>query len=87
LDWDTLLAVQRRLVFEVSGDAALATVIVCEHPPSITMGRLASRVHVRPSPEQLAERDWPLHWLPRGGGCWLHVPGQVACYVILPLAE
>jgi lipoyl(octanoyl) transferase len=85
LAWDMLLSLQRRLVYEVSGDANLATVLICEHPPSLTMGRQASRVHVRLSPETLADRGWPLQWLPRGGGCWLHVPGQIALYLVLPL--
>jgi lipoyl(octanoyl) transferase len=83
-DLETALSLQRRLVYEVSGDAAPA-VILCEHPVGITIGREGSRAHVRLTAEQLAARRWPISWVARGGGVTLHVPGQVACYPILSL--
>ncbi len=83
-DFPTVIALQRRLVYEVSGDAA-AAVVLCEHPAGITIGREGSRSHVRLTMEQLAARRWPVRWVARGGGVTLHVPGQVACYPILPL--
>src|SRR5207249_1220258 len=30
-------------------------------------------------------REWPVRWVNRGGGCLLHLPGQLAVYPILPL--
>lgn len=86
LDFDALLALQRRLVYEVAGGGT-PTLILCEHPSGITVGRDGSCCHIRPSPEQLHARRWPVRWLARGGGAMLHVPGQVACYPILPLRE
>jgi lipoyl(octanoyl) transferase len=86
LDLDALIALQRRLVYEVAGDGTPA-VVLCDHPPGISIGRDGSRGHVRPSPEVLAARRWPVKWVSRGGGCLLHLPGQVACYPILPLQE
>ena len=83
-DFAATLALQRRLVYEVSGDNASA-VILCEHPAGITIGREGSRAHVRLTPEKLAARRWPVRWVARGGGVTLHVPGQVVCYPILPL--
>ncbi len=78
LDLDTAQALQHRLAYEVAGDPACAAVILCEHPPAITVGREGSRAHVRAS-------RWPVRWVARGGGVVLHAPGQVACYPILPL--
>lgn len=86
LPFDSLLAFQRRLVYEVSGEPALASLVICDHPPEITIGREGSRLHVRPSPEQLAGREWRVRWVARGGGAMLHVPGQVCAYPVLPLA-
>ncbi len=85
LEFDALLSLQRRLVYEISGDRQSASLIICDHPPGITIGREGSRSHVRPSPEKLNARRWPVRWVSRGGGTMLHLPGQVACYPIIPL--
>ncbi|MBA4064647.1 MAG: octanoyltransferase [Isosphaera sp.] len=86
LGFDALLALQRRLVYEAGGPRPVASLVVCDHPPGITVGREGSRAHIRPSPEQLHARGWPVRWVGRGGGVMLHLPGQVACYPVLPLA-
>lgn len=85
LSFDSLLSFQRRLNYEVSGERDTGAVIVCEHPPGITIGREGSLLHVRGKPEDLQARGWPVRWVSRGGGAMLHLPGQVACYPILAL--
>ncbi len=85
LDFDALLSLQRRLVYDVGGDRDAGAVVVCDHPPGITVGREGSRAHVRPEPEELTARGWPVRWVARGGGVLLHLPGQVACYPVIPL--
>jgi lipoyl(octanoyl) transferase len=87
LEFEAFLPLQRRLVYDIGGDRTDAAVILCDHPPGITVGREGSRAHIRPSPEDLHARRWPVRWLSRGGGTMLHLPGQVACYPIFPLAE
>jgi len=87
LDFDALLALQRRVAYDVTGEPGAGAVLVCDHPPGITVGREGSRAHVRPEPEELTARGWPVRWVARGGGVLLHLPGQVACYPILPLAD
>jgi lipoyl(octanoyl) transferase len=81
VDFEAALSLQRRLHYEVSGGAA-AALILCEHPPLITVGRHGSRAHLRFEPH---ERAIPVRWINRGGGCLLHTPGQLAIYPILPL--
>lgn len=85
--FNELFALQRRLVYDVSGDRSAPAVIVCDHPPGITIGREGSRLHVRLSPEELAAREWGIRWVARGGGAMLHAAGQVAAYPVLPLDE
>jgi lipoyl(octanoyl) transferase len=85
LEFDALLALQRRLVYEIGGERDSAALVLCEHPPGITIGREGSRSHVRPNPEELHARGWPVRWVSRGGGVMLHAAGQVACYPIFPL--
>lgn len=84
---DSLMRLQRRLHFEISGDRRQAALIVCEHPPTITVGRHGSRCHIHLEPEELHRRGWPIRWVNRGGGCILHVPGQLALYPVLPLDQ
>src|SRR5439155_25308348 len=35
----------------------------------------------------LRSRRWRVRWVNRGGGCLLHLPGQLAIYPILPLHQ
>jgi lipoyl(octanoyl) transferase len=87
LDFEAAQALQRRLVFEVSGDRSQAALLLCEHPPQITVGRQGSRAHVLCGRDELNAREWPVRWVNRGGGCLLHVPGQLAIYSIVALDE
>ncbi len=51
--FDALLRFQRRLHYEISGDRSQAALILCEHPPIITIGRHGSRAHILAEPAQL----------------------------------
>lgn len=82
---DSLACLQRLLHFEASGDRRQAALILCEHPPGITVGRHGSRSHIHLGNEELRLRGWAIRWVNRGGGCVLHLPGQLAIYPILPL--
>ncbi len=82
VDFDAALRFQRRLQFEVGDQRTAAALIICEHPPTISVGRLGSHAHLR---NELGAARFPVRWVNRGGGCILHVPGQLAIYPILPL--
>ena len=49
------------------------------------MGRQGSRRHLLTDAEELQARGWRVRWVNRAGGCWLHLPGQLSVYPILPL--
>jgi lipoyl(octanoyl) transferase len=85
VDFDEVQKLQRRLVYE-QGERGEATLIVCEHPPTLSVGRLGSRAHIAADDDALASMGIKVHWVNRGGGCVLHLPGQLACYLIMPLA-
>ncbi len=84
VEFDALLALQRRLVYEVSGGHSPA-VILCEHEPVLTVGRHGSRAHIAIDERDLQLHGWQVRWINRGGGCWLQAPGQLAIYPIIPL--
>ena len=85
LPFDALLALQRRLVYDISGDRDHAAIVLFDHPTGITIGREGSTRHVRTNPDELETRGWPVNWVARGGGAMLHAPGQVACYPVFAL--
>jgi lipoyl(octanoyl) transferase len=85
VDFEAALALQRRLVFEIAGNRSAAALILCEHPPLITVGREGSWAHILCDREELRARRWRVLWVNRGGGCLLHMPGQMAIYPILAL--
>jgi lipoyl(octanoyl) transferase len=83
---DDALALQQRLVYEASGhNSPRISLLLCEHPAVISIGRLGSRAHLRATMAELASRQIELRWVNRGGGTILHSPGQLAVYPVVPL--
>jgi lipoyl(octanoyl) transferase len=71
---------QRAVAAEVA-DGAADTILLLEHPPTVTLGRRAeeSELHIPPGAEvEVVETD-------RGGKSTFHGPGQLVCYPILDL--
>jgi lipoyl(octanoyl) transferase len=85
VDFEAMLALQRRLVYEVSGERDRAALIVCEHTSVISVGRHGSSADIHFDRGELRSRGWPVRRVNRGGGCVLHAPGQLALYGILAL--
>src|SRR5262245_17773208 len=85
VDFEAALRFQRRLLYDVSGERQQAILVLCEHPPIITVGRHGSHAHLFYGSDELRARRWQVRWVNRGGGCLLHTPGQFAVYPILPL--
>jgi len=86
VDYASAVALQDRLVFEISGrDDAQGALLLCEHPPLITLGREASAAHVLVDAAELRAVEIDVRWISRGGGAIPHAPGQLAIYPILPL--
>jgi lipoyl(octanoyl) transferase len=78
---DDVLTWQRRLVYDVGGERAGGVLVLCEHPPMLSIGRHGSRAQVLAD----TELAWPRRWVNRGGGVVYHGPGQLAVYALLPL--
>ncbi len=85
VEFEAALSFQRFLVYQTAGARNTAALMLCEHPPLITIGRHGSWAHVLYEPHELRVRRWPVRWVNRGGGCLLHLPGQLAIYPILAL--
>ncbi|MCS7167916.1 MAG: hypothetical protein RMI91_02865 [Gemmatales bacterium] len=84
--WSSAIQLQNLLVAEAI-HYRRSSVVFCEHEPCITVGRQGSYRHVLLDLDELRRRNWPVHWVNRGGGCWLHLPGQLALYLVVPLTS
>jgi lipoyl(octanoyl) transferase len=69
----------------IAGDAAASAVLLCEHPPTVTLGRNARRDHVVASPEALAAAGVTVVDVSRGGDVTYHGPGQLMVYPVVKL--
>jgi lipoate-protein ligase B len=77
------LALQRSLAEQVGEGSIPDTVLLLEHPPTITLGRRTEEgeVHVPDGAEvEVVEVD-------RGGKSTYHAPGQLVCYPIFDLTR
>lgn len=84
VEFDDAQRLQRRLVYDL-GETPGAALVLCEHPPTISVGRSGSRAHIRADDDDLRGMGVPVRWTNRGGGCVLHLPGQLVGYLALSL--
>ena len=85
-DFNTCLNLQRRLAFELGERKDRhAHLLLCEHPPVITVGRRGSWGDILCDEQELNSRQLSVQWINRGGGTIVHAPGQLAVYPIVPL--
>ena len=84
VDFEEVLSLQRRLVYDL-GESGGAALVLCEHPPTISVGRSGSRSHILPDDETLRSLGVKVYWVNRGGGCVLHLPGQLCAYFAAPI--
>jgi lipoyl(octanoyl) transferase len=67
----------------LDGDAGAQQLLLCEHPPTITLGKSADRGHVVAPAEVLAARGVTLSEASRGGDVTYHGPGQLMIYPVV----
>jgi lipoyl(octanoyl) transferase len=86
VDFDAAMFLQERLVDEIAGRAdRLGALIICEHPPIVTIGRDGRITDLPVDMGDFTSRMMEIRRVNRSGGTLVHAPGQVAAYPILPL--
>jgi lipoyl(octanoyl) transferase len=83
VDYAEALDLQRTIAADVASGDAPDTVLLLEHPPTITLGRRTEEgeVHVP------VGADVAVVEVDRGGKSTYHAPGQLVCYPILDLTR
>jgi lipoate-protein ligase B len=68
----------------INGDIG-DTLLLLEHPPTITVGKSSRVENILVSPAELAEKGIALFFVDRGGDVTYHGPGQLVGYPIIDL--
>ncbi len=87
IDYQAAWDWQRQLVADRSAGRCGDTLLLLEHPPTITLGRASHREHVLVTSDELARRGVTLIESDRGGDVTYHAPGQIVGYPILKLSQ
>jgi lipoate-protein ligase B len=88
VDLPSVLALQKLMVHEVRRQSRTnAAILICEHPPTLTVGDGASLLELPESPRELESRLITVHRVRRDGHAILHQPGQIAAYIVVSLHE
>jgi lipoyl(octanoyl) transferase len=88
VDVPSVLALQKLMVHEVRRQSCMnAAILICEHPPAVTVGEGASLLELPESARELESRLIRVHRVRRDGHVILHQPGQLAAYVVVSLPE
>ncbi|MBS1685129.1 MAG: lipoyl(octanoyl) transferase LipB [Bacteroidetes bacterium] len=73
---------EANLVAKASGGATQNTLILCEHPPTYTLGKSGDPANMLFRPEAVGAA---FHQISRGGDITYHGPGQLVVYPIFDL--
>jgi lipoyl(octanoyl) transferase len=82
---DAWLLQKRAAAMRISGELPHDLLILCEHPPVVTLGRSTKPGHLLATPEYLGALGIQLRDVERGGDVTIHEPGQLVAYPIVDL--
>ncbi len=77
---------QKRIVSSVI-NGGHHTLLLCEHPVVVTLGRVTPKENFLTPPEELESREIQIIAIDRGGDVTLHAPGQIVSYPIFNLLK
>jgi lipoate-protein ligase B len=78
-------SLQHDIFNKVKNGKLTSALLLCQHYPVITLGRLAKRKNILISDDQLKSLGIPVYEVERGGDVTYHGPGQIIAYPIFNL--
>lgn len=85
VNYEASLSVQQELAGDIFSGRRVNTLILCEHNPVITLGRLADKKNILILDKELKARGIDIKNITRGGDVTLHLPGQLVVYPVFDL--
>ena len=87
MDYRRAWELQVNLAQEIRDGERPNTLLLLEHPPTYTLGRLTQPGDILLSPEELESRGISVCETDRGGQATYHGPGQLVAYPVVDLRE
>lgn len=85
IDFQKAWNFQKEIFQKVKNNYFKAVLILCQHYPVITVGRLGKRENIKTSLNELKNRSIYIYEIERGGDVTYHGPGQLIAYPIFNL--
>jgi lipoate-protein ligase B len=86
VDFESAFHIQQRAVHNLADrNDRLGTLLLCEHPATITIGRDGSESEINVADGDAVARQIGIHRVARNGGVSLHGVGQLTAYLNIPL--
>ncbi len=87
VEYQPALDLQRSLAQQISEGKQPNTLLLLEHPPVYTKGRLSRLDHLLLSPKELQVKGIDVYETDRGGQITYHGPGQLVAYPVVALRQ
>jgi lipoyl(octanoyl) transferase len=87
LDYQQAYILQDRLLKERIAGKISDTLLLLEHPPTLTLGRPDDRKNLLIPEAELRKQDIAIYPTDRGGSITYHGPGQLVAYPIIDLGQ
>lgn len=87
LPWDEALSTQESVRDARQADAIEDTVLLLEHPPTVTLGRRSEPGEIHGSRSNLEELGVAVHEADRGGKATAHEAGQLVGYPVMRVED
>jgi lipoate-protein ligase B len=87
IEYEEAYDLQKRILAEKAAGQEEDTMLLLEHPPTLTLGKSGKLKNLLVEREELAHKGIPLHFTDRGGDITYHGPGQLVVYPIIDLRK
>ncbi len=85
--YDEAWQLQKHYHAEIAANQRPPTLLMLEHPRTITLGRSAKSSSLLLTEDDYRDKGFAVHYIERGGDVTYHGPGQLVGYPLIPLVD